>query len=217
VKELLVRARLGWGQPPTGWPPPHHPRRAPPVVPGPNPLHPARSLGRWLWPTLAVSGFLAVVVQILDHDSSAPGLSYRGLLTVALAAVVVVLLTIHRRNGPRPLTRALAEYAAVALLATLLTAPGVGIKQQPANHPASGQARAQAAPGDDQPAVLRAVTKVLRAGAAVVRGVTNTARWLINLWHRADQQATAKGQSMAAPAPPRSPSLSAPPTWRSHA
>ena len=44
-----------------------------------------------------MAGFLAVVVQVLDHDASAPGLSYRGLLTVALAAVVVVLLTIHRR------------------------------------------------------------------------------------------------------------------------
>ena len=210
-----MRARLGWGQPPTGWPQPHLPGWAPLMDPGPFPLHPARSVGRWLWPTLAVSGFLAVVVQVLDHDSSAPGLSYRGLLTVALAAVVVVLLTIHRRNGPRPLTRAVAEYAAVALLATLLTAPGVGLKQQPATHPASGQARAQAAAGDDQPAVIRAVTKVLRAGAALIRGVTNTARWLVNLWRQADQQANAKGQSMAAPAPPRSPSPSAPSIRRS--
>jgi hypothetical protein len=210
-----VRARLGWGQPPTGWPQPHLPGWAPLMDPSPFPLHPARSVGRWLWPTLAVGGFLAVVVQVLDHDSSAPGLSYRGLLTVALAAVVVVLLTIHRRNGPRPLTRAVAEYAAVALLATLLTAPGGGINQQPADHPDRGQARSQASAGAEQPAVVRAVTRVLRAGAAVVRGVTNTARWLVNLWHRADQQATAKGQSMAAPAPSPSPSPTAPSIWRS--
>ena len=61
------------------------------------------------------------------------------------------------------------------------------------NHP-----NAQAAAGDDQPAVLRAVTTVLRAGAALVRGVTSAARWLVNLWRRADQQATAKGEAMAA-------------------
>jgi hypothetical protein len=181
---------------------------------GPFPLQAARSLGRWLWPTLAVSGFLAVVARTFDHDSPAPGLSYRGLLTVALAAVVVVLLTIHRRNGPGPLARAMAEYTVVAVLAGLLAAAGTGIDQQPADHPASAQARAQAAAGDDQPAVLRAATKVLRAGAMLIRAVTGAARWLVNLWRRADQQATAKGEAMAAP--PRFPSPSAPLTWRSH-
>jgi hypothetical protein len=212
-----VRSRLGWGQPPTGWAQPqlHLPGWAPLVDPGPFPLQAARSVGRWLWPTLAVSGFLAVVAYSFANDPPAPGLSYRGLLTVALAAVVVVLLTIHRRHGPRSLTRAVAEYTVVALLATLLTAPGVGINQQPANHPASGQARTQAAAGDDQPAVLRAVTKVLGAGAALVRGMTGATRWLVNLWHRADQQATAKGEAIATP--PRSPSPSVPSIWRSHA
>jgi hypothetical protein len=213
---LLVRSRLGWGQPPTGWAQPqlHLPGWAPLIDPGPFPRQAARSLGRWLWPTLTVSSFLAVVASTFAHDPPAPGLSYRGLLTVARAAVVVVLLTIHRRNGPRPLARALAEYTVVALLATLLTAPGVGIKQQPADHPANGQARAQGVAGTDQPAVIQAVTKVLRAGAALVRGVTSAARWLVNLWRRADQQATAKGQAMAAR--PRFPSPSAPSTWRSH-
>jgi hypothetical protein len=207
-----VRARLGWGQSPTGWPQPTLPGWAPLMDPGPFPLQPARSLGRWLWPTLAISGFLAVVVQVLDHDPSAPGLSYRGLLTVALAAVVVVLLTIHRRNGPGPLARAVAEYTVVAVLAGLLAATGTGVDQQPADHPASGQARAQAAAGNDQPAVIRAVTKVLRAGAVLVRGVTGAARWLVNLWRRADQQATAKGEAMAAP--PRPPTLPGPSIWR---
>ena len=208
-----MRARLGWGPPPTAWPQPHLPGWAPLMDPGPFPFHAARSVGRWLWPTLAVSGFLAVVAYSFAHDPSAPGLSSRGLLTVALAAVVVVLLTIHRRNGPRPLTRAVAEYTVVALLATLLTAPGVGIDRQPADHPTSGQAPAQAAAGDDQPAVIRAVTKVLGAGAGLVRGVTGAARWLTNLWRQADQQATAKGEAMAAPAPPPSPPESA--IWRS--
>jgi hypothetical protein len=180
--------------------------------PGPIPLQAARSVGRWLWPTLAVSGVLAVVAHSFAHDNPAPGLSHRGLLTIALAAAVVVLLTIHRRYGPGSLARALAEYAAVALLATLLTAPGVGIDQQSADHPASGQARAQAAADDDQPAVVRAVTKVLRAGAAVVRAVTGAARWLVDLWRRADQQAAAKGEAMASPA--RSPTPSARAIWR---
>jgi hypothetical protein len=181
--------------------------------PGPFPLHPARSLGRWLWPTLAVSGFVAVVVQVLDHDPSARGLSYRGLLTVALAAVVVVLLTLHRRHGPGPLARAVAEYMVVAVLAGLLAAAGTGVDQQPDDHPASGQARAQAAAGDDQPAVIRAVTTVLRVGAKVIRAITGAARWLVNLWHKADQQATTRGEAMAAP--PRLPGPSALSTWRS--
>jgi hypothetical protein len=58
------------------------------------------------------------------------------------------------------------------------------------------------------------VTKVLRAGAALVRAVTGAARWLVDLWHRADQQATAKGEAMAAPPP--SPRSSVPSIWRSH-
>jgi hypothetical protein len=209
-----MRARLGWSQPPTAWPQSTLPGWAPLMDPGPIPLQAARSVGRWLWPTLAVSGFLAVVAHSFAHDNPAPGLSHRGLLTIALAAAVVVLLTIHRRCGPGSLARALAEYAAVALLATLLTAPGVGIDQQPADHPASGQARAQAAAGDDQPAAIRAATKVLRAGAALVRGVTGAVRWLVNLWHKADQQATAKGEAMATP--PHSPTSSALSNWRSH-
>jgi hypothetical protein len=180
--------------------------------PGPFPVQAARSLGRWLWPTLAVSGFLAVVASTFANDPPAPGLSYRGLLTVALAAVVVVLLTIHRRHGPGPLTRAMAEYTVVAVLAGLLAAPSGTLDQPAADQPASGQA--QAAAGDDQPAVLRAATKVLRAGAALIRGVTGAVRWLVNLWRRADQQATAGGEAIAAP--PRFPGPSALSTWRSH-
>jgi hypothetical protein len=205
-----VNTRIGWGQPPATW---QAPGWAPLVDPGPRSLQVARSLGRWWWPILAVGGFLAVVVQVFDHDHSPSGPSPRGLLTVALAAAVVILLTIHRRHGPGPLARAVAEYMVVALLAGLLAATGVGVDQQPPDHAASGQARAQAAAGDDQRAVIRAVTKVLRAGVKVVRAITGAARWLVDLWHRADQQATAKGEAMATP--PRSPTSSAHSIWGS--
>jgi hypothetical protein len=205
-----VNTRIGWGQPPATW---QAPGWAPLVDPGPRSLHAARSLGRWWWPILAVGGFLAVVVQVLDPDHPAPGLSYRGLLTVALAAAVAILLTIHRRHGPGPLARAVAEYTVVALLAGLLATTGIGVDRPAADQAASGQPRTQAAAGDDQPVVIRAVTKVLRAGAALVRAVTGAVRWLVDLWHRADQQAT-KGEAMATP--PHSPTSSAPSIWRSH-
>jgi hypothetical protein len=215
VKEQLVHSRIGWGQPPPGWGQSHFPGWAPLVDPGPRPLQAARSLGRWWWPTLTVAGFLAVLAYVVDHDPSTPGLSSRGLLTVALAATVVALLTIHRRYGPRWLARAVAEYATVALLAALLVAPAGTVEHRPVDHPDSGQARAQAVAGQDQPAVIRAVTKVARAGAKLVRGVTGAVRWLVELWHRADQQATAKGEAMATP--PHSPTSSAPSIWRSPA
>jgi hypothetical protein len=215
-----VNHRIGWGQPPAAW---QAPGWAPLVDPGPRSLHAARSLGRWWWPILAVGSFLAVVVQVLDHDHLAPGLSYRGLLTVALAAAVVALLTIHRRHGPGPLARAVVEYTVVALLVGLLASMGAVVDQQPADHAKptkADQAKIddQAAAGADQPAVLRAATKVLGAGAALIRGLTGAARWLVNLWHQADRKATAKGEAMATP--PHSPTpSSAPPvpsSWRSH-
>jgi hypothetical protein len=192
-----VHSRIGWGQPPPGWGQPQLPGWAPLVDSGHRSLHMARSLGRWWWPALTVAGFLAVLAYVVDHDPAAPGLSYRGLLTVALAATVVFLLTVHRRSGPRWLARAVAEYATVALLAALLVAPGT-VDHHPADHPDSGQARAQAAAGQDQPAVIRAVTKLLGAGAKLVRGVTGAVRWLVELWRRADQQANPQGEAMAA-------------------
>jgi hypothetical protein len=73
VKEQLVNTRTRWGQAPTGWDPPQFPGWIPLVDPGPLPLQTARSVGRWLWPTLATGGFLAVVVQVLDHDDPTPG------------------------------------------------------------------------------------------------------------------------------------------------
>jgi hypothetical protein len=207
-----VNPRIGWSQPPPGW---QAPGWAPLVDPGPRPLQAARSVGRWWWPTLTMAGFLAVLAYVVDHDPASPGLSSRGLLTVALAAAVVALLTLHRRYGPRRLARAVAEYATVALLAGLLAAPSGTLDQPAADQADSGQARAQAADSQDQPAVIRAVPKVLGAGAKLVRGVTGAVRWLVELWHRADQQATAKGEAIANPAlspPPATPSI-----WRPHA
>jgi hypothetical protein len=212
-----VNPRIGWGQPPTGWAQPHLPGWAPLVDHGSRPLRGARWLGRWWWPTVTVAGFLAVVVQVLDHDDPAPGLSGPGLVTIALAAAVVALLTVHRRYGPGPLARALAEYTVVALLATLLAAPGVGLDQQPADpgQPTkAGQAKpqAEAAAGDDQPAVIRAGAKVVQAVTRAASALGNAVRWLVDLWRQASQEAAAaKGEAMAAP--PHSPT---PPMWRFH-
>jgi hypothetical protein len=151
------------------------------------------SIARWWWPTAAVSGFLAVIAYTLGHDDPAPGLSHRGLLTVALAALVMVLLTIHRRYGSGSLARALLEYTVVSLLATLL-ASAAGGEEQPADRPTRGQV--QAAAGDDQPVVIR-------AGAKVVRAITGAAAWLVDLWRQADPK-NPPTTSEAMAAPPRS-------------
>jgi hypothetical protein len=128
---MARRPTLGWGQAP-GWGQ-AFPGWDPLSDAGSLPFRAARSLARWWWPISAIVGFLAVVGYVLGHDSG-PGLSNRGWLTVVLAAVVVLLLSIHRaaRGGPprAPLARAVAEYAVVALLAALLATAGAG--QQPA-------------------------------------------------------------------------------------
>ena len=196
-----MNPRIGWGQPPAGWGLPHLPGWAPLVDPDPRPLQAARSVGRWFWPTMAISSFLAVVAYTFAHDDPDPGLSHRGLLTIALSALVVILLTIHRRHGPGPLARAMAEYTVVALLAGLLAAGG-GIDQRPADQatPAKAdqaKARSAATPktetaaGDDRPAVIR-------VGAKVVRAVTGAVGWLVDLWHQADPNTKATdSQAMA--------------------
>ena len=195
-----MNPRIGWGQPPPGWPQPHLPGWAPLIDPGPLPLRAASSIARWWWLTAAVSGFLAVIAYTLGHDDPAPGLSHRGLLTVALAALVMVLLTIHRRYGLGSLARALLEYTVVSLLATLLAsaAGGAAVDQQPADRPTPGQV--QAAAGEDQPAVIR-------AGAKVVRAITGAAAWLVDLWRQADPK-NPPTTSEAMAAPPRSPAPS---------
>jgi hypothetical protein len=146
-----MNPRIGWGQPPTGWGPPHQTGWTPLVDPGPRPLQTVRSVGRWLWPTAAVSGFLMVAGFVVAHDDPAPGLSARGLLTIALAAAVVVLLTIRRSAGPGPLTRAVFEYAVVFLLAVLVATTGIPLDQRPT---ASRQASAAS---DQRPALVKTI------------------------------------------------------------
>jgi energy-coupling factor transporter transmembrane protein EcfT len=211
-----VNPRIGWGQPPPGWGQPF-PGWAPLVDPGSRPLQVARSVGRWLWPTTAISGFLAVVASTFAHDDPAPGLSHRGLFTIALAALVVVLLTVHRRYGPRSLARAIAEYTVVALLAGLLAADA-GVDQPPANHATPATAdqaktkpaatpKTEAAAGDDRPAVIQAAAKVFRA-------ITGAVGWLVDLWRQADRT-TAPTKGAARAASPPSPAPSALSLWRS--
>jgi hypothetical protein len=123
-----VNPRSRWGQAPATW---EAPGWTPLVDHGPLPLQTARSVGRWLWPTLSVSGFLLVTSFVFGHDDPAPGLSLRGLCTIALAAAVVVLLTVRRTAGPGPLARALFEYAVVFVLAVLIATTGVDVDQAP--------------------------------------------------------------------------------------
>jgi multisubunit Na+/H+ antiporter MnhB subunit len=168
----------GWDQPLPGW--------TPLLDHGPLPLRAAGSLARWWWPTLAVAGFLAVAVYVTGHD---PGLSQRGLLTIALAALVVVLLTIHRTAGPSRLARAAAEYTAVALLAALLTLTAGG-NQPPTTPAAKGESKypATARPeaNQDRPWVIRVAASVIRAVTRAIRAVTGAVGWLVDLWHQAD-------------------------------
>jgi hypothetical protein len=192
----------GWGQPFPGW--------NPLVDHGPLPLRLAGSLSRWWWPTLALAGFGAVAGFVLGHDQPTPGLSIQGLVTVALAALVIVLLTLHRTAGPGPLARAVAEYAAVAALAGLLTAGASGVDQQPAS-PTTSSARAEAqhAPtarpkveaGQDRPGIIRVAARVGRAVTRAIRAVTGAARWLVDLWRQADAQTDHPTESPQATAP----------------
>jgi hypothetical protein len=190
-----VNPRIGWSQPPPGW---DAPGWAPLVDPAPRYLHSARSVGRWTWPTLAVGGFLAVTGFVARHDDPAPGLSGRGLVTVALAAAVVGLLTLHRRYGPRPLARALAEYAVVFGLAVLVATTGV-----PLDEPAAPTSQASTV-HDQRPALVKTIDHV--------------GDWLSEwqAWARTQRDRHPRpeptGETMAAP--PRYLSLSALPTWR---
>jgi hypothetical protein len=166
----------GWDQPLPGW--------TPLLDHGPLPLRAAGSVARWWWPTLAVAGFLTVAVYVTDHD---PGLSQRGLLTIALAALVVVLLTIHRTAGPSCLARAAAEYTAVTLLAALLTLTAAGT-QQPTTPTTKSEAQqaASAEASQDRPWAIRVAASAIRAVTRAVRAVTGAAGWLADLWRQAD-------------------------------
>jgi hypothetical protein len=177
-----MHSRSGWSQPPPGWGQPTHMAGwAPLVDPGPAPLHATRSVRRWLWPTVAVTGFLTLTGFVLGHDDSAPGLSRRGLLTIALAAVVVVLLTLRRAAGPGPLARALVEYAVVFLLATLLATTGLN-----PNQPTADAEQASTA-ADQRP--------------ALVKTIDGFGDWLSE-WRAWVHQETNRRAQSASPAPP---------------
>jgi hypothetical protein len=182
----------GWDQPLPGW--------TPLIDHGPLPPRAAGSVARWWWPTLAVAGFGAVVVYVTGHD---PGLSQRGLLTIALAALVVVLLTIHRTAGPGPLARAVAEYAAVALLVALLALAAAG-NQPPAakgesKHAATANPKVETR--DDRPGVLRVAAEMIRAVTKAIRAVTGAAGWVVDLWRQADQQTDRLNRSSSTSSP----------------
>jgi hypothetical protein len=148
VKEQLVNNRIRWGQPAASW---DASGWTPLVDHGPLPLQTARTVGRWLWPTLSVSGFLVVTGFVYRHDDSDPGLSLRGLLTIALAAAVVILLTVRRTTGTGPLARAVFEYTVVFLLAVLVATTGVDV-----DHTPTGGKRASAA-SDPRPALVKTI------------------------------------------------------------
>jgi hypothetical protein len=174
----------GWTQAFPGW--------DPLADPGPLPLRAGGLLARWWWPISAIVGFLAVVAYVFAHDRQ-PGLSNRGWLTVVLAAVVVLLLTIHRasRGGPprAPLARAVAEYTVVALLAALLATAGTG--QQPAGRGEDGAARRQSTerPADRRQPAEQADARLADRRPGIVRVAAGVWGWLTGLWHTADQQA----------------------------
>jgi hypothetical protein len=190
---MARRPTLGWGHPAPGW------GQAFPgwdrlPDPGLLPLRAATSLARWWWPISAVVGFLIVVGYTLAHDPQ-PGLSNRGWLTIALAAVVVATLSVRRTRGigRAPLARAVAEYAVVALLAVLLVTVGAG--QQPAGR---GE-KASRQPATERPADRRPPAGHDRQPAehteadatdrrpGIVRVVTGVWGWLAELWHTAGE------------------------------
>jgi hypothetical protein len=190
----------GWGQPFPGWEPLDDPATLP--------LRAARALRRWWWPISATTGFLAVVGYALAHDPQ-PGLSDRGWLTLALAAVVVLLLTVHRAGRVRPprapLARAVAEYAVVALLAALLATAGTG--QQPTGRGEDGSGRQQATEQPThrhrQPAEQADAGPAADRRPGIVRVAAGVRDWLADLWHDAGELADRRSSptSTATPTP----------------
>jgi hypothetical protein len=154
---------------------------------------------RWLrWACLAVAGLavLALVSFVIGHDDPRqPGLSDRAWLTLGLAALLLVALSVHHyAGGPRRLVRALTEYAVVALLAVLLTVTALPTTNQPAAQQSAANQPAQ------QPASPRA--KGAGDGCPPVKRVL---AWLACLWRQANppEPKPEHGRAMPfSPAPP---------------
>jgi hypothetical protein len=198
----------GWG-PASGWAKPHLAGWSPLADDGSMPVRVAGSVARWWWPTLALAGFGAVVGFILGHDQPRPNLSTRGLLTIALAAMVVVLLSVHRAAGAGRLARATAEYAIVALLATLLALAG-GLNQPPSNPTGSAAtnkakqadtSKPNRKASDGQPGVLRVAAAVTRAVTKAIHAVTGAVGWLVDLWRQAEAKTDHPSDSPATTTP----------------
>ncbi len=137
---------------------------------------------RWLWLVPLVGSFVAVFGWVASHDPG-PGLalSNRGWLTILAAAMVLILVTVHRGDGLGHLLRMLAEYAVVFALAVLVT-----IAATTANSPAEIQARAHA-----QAQAAQAEARARAAGACPP--VVQVRAWLSCLWHQASDAAKASG------------------------
>jgi hypothetical protein len=193
-----------------------HPRIQP-MLPGWSPLQePSRrlslgELGRWLWPATVLAAFAAVAAYVTG-TSPGPGISTRGLITLALAVMVLAVLTVRRRWGPLAVLRTLGEYAVVAALAGLLV-----LAAPPAEQPATERRKA----GSEQAATLPPVIGQV-VGAA--RRLGDAAGGVAELWRRAGAQTDHRtpppstsrpeptGEAMVAS--PRSPTPSVPSTWR---
>jgi hypothetical protein len=165
-----------------------HPRTQPMTLPGwvpltqPPPRRRRRSgaVARWWWPILVVVILLAVVAFVLDHDSAGAGVSVRGLVALALAVVVLAVLTIRRRWGPLAVFQTLTEYTIVAVLVVSLVALAGP------DAPASARESARRRP---QPARVEAADRP-----------SNPLEWLAEQWRRAGELAD-RSQPHAAHSP----------------
>jgi hypothetical protein len=175
----MARRRYATAPPLPGW--------GPITAPQAYPRARLAGLVRWAWPITAIGGFLALVGYAMGHDDpTRSGLSDPGLLTVALAVVVVLVLTVRRAAGPRALLRTLTEYTVVGLLVLSPAGLDAGPAAKPeprarARPPAAAPAREQApdqAREKDRPLLIQAV-----------EAPGNVIDWISDLWRRADQQA----------------------------
>jgi hypothetical protein len=149
-----------------------------PMLPGwsplaqPTPPPTIESLRRWLWPGTVLATFAALAAYVVE-TSPGPGISTQGLVTLALAVIVLAVLTLRRRWGPLAVARTLAEYTVVAALAGLLVLAAA--PSAPAERPATERRPAET----EQAATL----------PPVIRQVVGAAGWLHELWQRAGRQA----------------------------